>query len=253
LPFPADIRRALKAVADPAVRTSYESYFKGKLPFIGVRTPRVRQLFRDMVPLRAAYPVERAIADAFALLRAASAEEKHIGVLLLHRYHSELPEDFLRRLEPVFDDAVREWGTCDGVCGRVLRHLLVRSDGDRRRIIAWSRSPNQWRQRASAVAFVNEARHGKYTAGILDVCERTVNNPERFVQLGTGWVLRELWLAEPRTVIAFLRRHYPQISREGLRYAIEKMPVKEQAALLAEHSASRGTAAQEGTRRVRTR
>jgi 3-methyladenine DNA glycosylase AlkD len=252
VPFPAEIRRALKAVADPAVRTSYEWYFKGKLPFIGVRTPRVRQLFRELVPPHATYPVDRAIVDAFALLRAATAEEKHIGILLLHRYRRGLPEDFLLRLEPVFDDAVHEWGTCDGVCGRVLRHLLVRSDRDRRRIIAWSGSPNQWRQRASAVAFVNEARHGEYTAGILEVCERTVNNPERFVQLGTGWVLRELWLAEPRAVIAFLRRHYHEFSREGLRYAIEKMPANEQAALLAEHKASGAPGAARGARRLRT-
>jgi 3-methyladenine DNA glycosylase AlkD len=66
-----------------------------------------------------------------------------------------------------------------------------------------------------------------------------VKNPERFVQLGTGWALRELWLAEPRKVRAFLRDHYPHFSREGLRYAIEKMPPAQQRTHLDEHAQAR--------------
>ena len=239
--FPTDILRALRAAADPAVRKSYEWYFKGQLPFIGVRTPRVREIFRETLSAQGDYPVDRAIADAFTLLRSPAAEQKHVGILLLHRYRRELPADFLRRLEPVFDASVREWGTCDGLCGRVLRHLLLRSDADQKRIVGWSRSRNQWRQRAAAVAFVNEARHGRHTVRILEVCEQTVKNPERFVQLGTGWALRELWLAEPRRVKAFLRDHYPDFSREGLRYAIEKMPPAQQRRCLEEHARARRT------------
>jgi 3-methyladenine DNA glycosylase AlkD len=237
--FPTDILRALKAAADPAVRKSYEWYFKGQLPFIGVRTPRVREIFRVTLSAQGDFLVDKAIADAFTLLQSPAAEQKHVGILLLHRYRRELPTDFLRRLEPVFDASVHEWGTCDGLCSRVLRHLLLRSAADLRRIVGWSRSGNQWRQRAAAVAFVNEARHGRHTAEILEVCARTVKNPERFVQLGTGWALRELWLAEPRKVRAFLRDHYPHFSREGLRYAIEKMPPAQQRTHLDEHARTR--------------
>jgi 3-methyladenine DNA glycosylase AlkD len=179
------------------------------------------------------------MADAFTLLRARHAEEKQVAVLLLHRYRRELPADFVRRLEPVFDAGVREWGTCDGISSRVLRHLVLRSPAECRRVVSWSRSRHPWRQRASAVAFVNEARHGKHTPEILRVCERLVDNPHRFVQLGMGWVLRELWLAEPDAVLAFLRTHYPKISRDGLRYAIEKMPNSQQKGLLIEHSTAR--------------
>jgi 3-methyladenine DNA glycosylase AlkD len=238
----SSIRKKLRAAADPEAKASYEWYFKGQVPFLGVRTPNVRRIFRDTVPPVSAYPVARAVDDAFALLRSRSAEEKQVGVLLLHRYRRELPPDFLRRLEPVFDVAVREWGTCDGISARVLRHLLQHSSAGCRQVVSWSRSRNPWRQRASAVAFVNEARHGAHTAEIIQVCERIVENPGRFVQLGMGWVLRELWLAEPKAVLAFLRQHYPTISREGLRYAIEKMPAAQQRRLLVEHAAAREAA-----------
>ncbi len=78
----------------------------------------------------------------------------------------------------------------------------------------------------AAVSFVNLARHGNVTAEVLQVCKTTIKNPERFAQLGTGWVLRELWLAEPAVVEVFIKENYQHFSREGLRYAIEKMPKK---------------------------
>lgn len=229
----------MRAAADPKAKAAYEWYFKGEVDFLGVRTPNVRAIFREMAPAVSQYPVAQAIDDAFLLLRSRYAEEKHMAILLLHRYRREMPTDFIQRLEPVFDAGVHEWGTCDGISSRVLRHLLLRSAADRRSVVSWSRSVNPWRQRASAVAFVNEARHGEHTTDILRVCGRLVKNSHRFVQLGMGWVLRELWLAEPAVVVAFLRAHQSSISREGLRYAIEKMPAAQQRRLLQEHSAAR--------------
>ncbi len=238
-PLSSALKSRLRAAADPAAKAAYEWYFKGEVDFLGVRTPNVRAIFRETISTIGEYPLSRTIDDAFLLLRSRYAEEKHMAILLLHKYRRALPADFVPRLEPVFDAGVHEWGTCDGISSKVLRHILLRSAADRRRIVSWSRSGNPWRQRASAVAFVNEARHGEHTTDIARVCERLVKNPHRFVQLGMGWVLRELWLAEPRVVVAFLRRHYPSISREGLRYAIEKMPAAQQQRLLKEHSAAR--------------
>jgi hypothetical protein len=53
-----------------------------------------------------------------------------------------------------------------------------------------------------------------------------------FVQLGTGWVLRELSRADLEGVIEFIKEHYEKFSREGLRYAIEKMDSKTRTILL---------------------
>lgn len=120
-----------------------------------------------------------------------------------------------------------------------MLRLVLRRDADARRcIVAWSRARNPWQQRASAVAFVNEARHGRYNPEILSVCRNLVGNPDRFVQLGMGWVLRELFLADRQAVMAFIDRHRSGISREGLRYAMEKMPVATRKRLLAEHAAA---------------
>jgi 3-methyladenine DNA glycosylase AlkD len=237
--FQRAIRDSLEAVADPKVKASYEGYFKGALTFLGVRSPGVREIFRERFPIIVTEPVDRLLTEAFGLLRSRFAEEKQVAILVLAKIARQLPDDFLARLEPVYDEAVGDWATCDGLCGRVLRPLLERSARERSRIVGWSRSRHQWRQRAAAVAFVNEARHGKHTREILTVCDRIVRNPERFVQLGAGWVLRELFLADRDESLGFIRSHYAFMSREGLRYAVEKMPTALQRTLLAEHIEAR--------------
>lgn len=88
---------------------------------------------------------------------------------------------------------------------------------------SWCRSSNDWKQRASCVSFVCLARHGDYNEVILDIAKRVIQNPERFPQLGVGWVLRELSLADESAVVTFIKENYGEFTREGLRYAIEKM------------------------------
>ena len=46
---------------------------------------------------------------------------------------------------------------------------------------------------------------------------RLAQRDDRFVQLGMGWVLRELSLADRDAVISFLKDHAPTIRREALR------------------------------------
>lgn len=62
----------------------------------------------------------------------------------------------------------------------------------------------------------------------------TVRRPERFIQLATGWLLRELRTA-PRTlprVVKFIEANIASFSAEGLRYAVEKMSNEEKTRLV---------------------
>lgn len=238
--FASEARRALVAIADPEVKAGAERYFKGAVPFLGVRAPKVRELFRRLVLRYSTQPIDTLLAEAFALLRSPHQEEKQLAVHLLERVRRDWPATLLAQLEPHFDAGVHDWATCDGVSGRVLRVLLDTDSGAAARLVRWSRSANPWRQRASAVAFVKVARHGAHTATILEICRRLTRSPDRFVQLGMGWALRELYLAAPDAVLALLREHLSSLRREAVRYAIEKMPARVQSTVLAEHAAAQG-------------
>lgn len=229
------MRRQIVRRADPRVKEGAERYFKYQVRFLGLNTPGLREVAREVEPLLKTRPVSSLVAECFHLMHSEWAEERHIGIALLGRNVKRLPPGFLRMLEPVFDRTVGDWGACDHIASRILRPLVVTSPSARQRIVSWRKARSPWRQRVSAVAFVNEAKRGKYNRNILTICSTLVKNRDRFVQLGMGWVLRELYLADDRIVLAFLRRFYHLINREALRYAIEKMPTAMQTRLLAEH------------------
>jgi 3-methyladenine DNA glycosylase AlkD len=236
--FHAHVRRRIRAAAAPEVRAGYERYFKGAVRFLGARMPAVRRIERGAWAELRARDAGAIETEALALLASPYSEEKHVGIGLLQRAGRRLGPGFLARLERCFDRTVGDWATCDAVCGRLLRTRLGEVAA-RRRFVRWSRARHTWRRRAAAVAFLSGARHGRHQNEILAVCARLARDEDRFVQLGMGWVLRELWLARPTRVEGFLARHAGTIHREALRYAIEKMPAPRRRRMLALHDAAR--------------
>lgn len=234
--FTSTVRDELRRRARKEVKAAFERYFRGQVQFLGCKKPTVKAVGDVVLPLLQGASLEEKRAEAFALLRSPWMEERQVGALLLHKIRRNLPDDVVEELAALFDAHVRDWASCDMLCGQVLRELMKRPK-PRKRILAWRRSKNPWRQRASAVSLLSEARHGEVNDDVLAVCARIVQNPDRFVHLGAGWVLRELSLADRGLVLRFLDEHAASISREGLRYALEKMPATVRARAMASHAA----------------
>jgi len=138
-------------------------------------------------------------------------------------------------LKAFFDKHVYDWGTSDAFSTRVLTQIIRNDSKVATKLSEWKDSTNLWRQRACCVSFVLLAKHGNFNDLIKEICESCVKNPERFVQLGVGWVLRELSLADLDLVVNFVKSNFQQMSREGLRYTIEKMKSPLQKELLDFH------------------
>lgn len=220
----AEARRALDALADPAVREGGERYFKGVIPFIGVKAPTVRTVARDLVAAHLRDDIAVLVQASLTLLRQPHMEEKQVAILMLERLRRRWPPTLLDDIDGIFDEATNDWATCDAIAGRLIHPMLPHDARIAKRMVRWSKSAHPWRQRAAAVAFVKSARRGTHNETILAICHRLAQRDDRFVQLGMGWVLRELSLADRDAVISFLKDHAPTIRREALRYAIEKMP-----------------------------
>lgn len=219
------IRRRLKKLADAKTKTVSERYFRGVISFYGIKTPVLNTLYKELVPEILNLATSERIELAKILLRSKFYEEKGIAIRILHTCRKNLGVDFLIQFEQEFRANIYDWGTADTLSGKVLRHLIEQGDKNSiHQIVSWRNDSSLWMQRMAAVSFVWLARHGNVTNEVLRVCKSTVRNPERFTQLGTGWVLRELWLVEPNRVEKFISENYLYFSREGLRYAIEKMP-----------------------------
>jgi 3-methyladenine DNA glycosylase AlkD len=204
----------------------------------------------DAVTLQVAVPAVGASAElardvAFTCLADNVHEVKQAGVVLLHVCRKSVAGTpaaaaaTVARAEASLDAGhVYDWATCDSLSSRVLTVCVQRDATQAPRIAAWAGAPNLWKRRAAAVAFVRLASKPQlgYGATILGVCDTAVRGEvgrERFVQLGVGWLLRELSVGAPDDALAFMRAHHGLLSREGLRYALEKTPAVDRAAMMA--------------------
>jgi len=159
------------------------------------------------------------------LLSSVYAEEKKFAIMLLRKDVKLLERTHLPLFAQWIDAYVYDWGTSDSLSS-LFGDMMKRSpeaDEIAKDIAEWKNASSLWRQRSSCVSFVTIAKHGNYNDLIENICASCIKNSERFVQLGVGWVLREVSLSDKQRVVKFIKNNYLSFSREGLRYAIEKM------------------------------
>jgi 3-methyladenine DNA glycosylase AlkD len=217
------IRQELSKLASPENKKNYERYFKGVLKFIGLKGPQTKEVFKRLWPCIKQMSLEQQINLGIQLIKSKFSEEKSFGIRLLGKNAKLLEPSILSTIYDLFDTHVYDWATCDGISSKVIGEMLRKDNSVAKIIVKWKDSPKTWAKRSAAISFLKVARFGKHNKDIIKVCSTIVKDPARFVQLGNGWVLRELSLADLTLVVNFIKKNYNYFSREGLRYAIEKM------------------------------
>ena len=228
------IQRSLEDRATARTRRWWERYLRGTATFRGVKMADVRRVVHgwnrtDGADFTAAAKKELAI----ALLREEATEDKLAGMLFLSEVLLPAGDLGLRdvaRFAGLFrDGSLADWNACDWFCVKVLGPLAEQAGPRCARTIAdWRSSGNLWQRRAAGVTFIPVAKRGDenfsgFTTLLLRVCDATVRDPDRFAQTGTGWVLRELSMAEPDRVSQFVAKRLDHFSAEALRAATSKL------------------------------
>ncbi|KAL1504463.1 hypothetical protein AB1Y20_010868 [Prymnesium parvum] len=241
-------QRLLQSRAIEANAAQMFAYFKGVVQVHGVKSPAIDACVRELLLMDDLLPPDTSSywGICAAHLRSAHLEEKEMGVRLLGtrtRVKSDLPTSAqLRAFSPSFDEGVNNWATCDSFCGRVLKPMLQaewrapqgHTRGTLDVLSEWNGDDSLWRQRASCVALVLPARQGMFIERSFEHAERLVRRTdERFAQLGAGWLMRELTVVAKERALQSLERDGAQHwSREGMRYAVEKLSVSERQKML---------------------
>jgi 3-methyladenine DNA glycosylase AlkD len=226
------IERELVELADKEIavhscrffKTGPDQYGAGD-KFLGIRVPVLRKIARSHRHLE--------LSAAETLLHSPFHEIRLTALLILvERYkggdagaQQKIYELYLRNTE-----YVNNWDLVDVSAPAIVGHYL--ECRDRRILYRLAASDNLWERRIAILSTLHFIRTDSF-ADTIRLAEMLRDDEHDLLHKAVGWMLREVGKRDLDLVIAFLDKHYRQMPRTMLRYAIERFPEKERKAWLA--------------------
>jgi len=167
-----------------------------------------------------------------ALWESGRLEEAVIVNHVYRRFSKEFGEREFAMFTGWLNRYVHNWAHSDGLATWLLAGAIRNQPRLIEKLAAWTKSKNRWRRRAAAVALLQEAKAGRNTESIFEMCTMLRDDPDDMVQKGVGWILKETYPKKPREVVAFLDDWRSTAPRVLLRIAGEKMNARDRKWLL---------------------
>ena len=217
-----NLRKDVQALANPKKAKLVQGYFKtgpgqygeGDI-FLGLTVPQSRSIavkYKDLAYL-----------EISALLKSKNHEERFIAlVILIHNYKYGNEKDrkkiynfYLKHLR-----YINNWDLVDLSAHSILGAWLM--DKDRKMLLKLATSQNLWSRRIAVVATYHFIKYQKSSAWTFKIAEMLLNDKHDLIHKAIGWMLREIGknISHEEEEI-FLKKHYKNMPRTMLRYAIE--------------------------------
>jgi 3-methyladenine DNA glycosylase AlkD len=223
VPTLRDIQSAIKDLADPQRASQSLRFFKtgpGQYGegdrFLGLTVPQMRTMAKQYRGL--------SDKDALRLLASEWHEERLVALLLLvqgYEKGDETRRAGIHRAYLANAKWINNWDLVDMSAAQVVgAHLEAAEISLLERL---ARSKDLWERRIAIVATFHFIRRNDFrpTMRIATILLRDTHD---LIHKAVGWMLREVGKRDRRTLDAFLKKHYAQMPRTMLRYAIERHP-----------------------------
>lgn len=222
----AEIHERLREAGNPERRRVAVSYFPTAQEVIGVATPDLRAIVRDVARRLRKAPASEMLALVDDLLGAGTFEGRQVAYELLDRHRPAMESLRTRRVE-VLGRGIDNWCSVDTfaclVAGPCWREGRVTDAAVHR----WARSRDRWWRRAAVVSTVALNQKAKGGSGdaprTIAVCDIVAGDPDDMVAKGLSWALR-VSIARDRDVVEeFLERHGDQLAARVRREVLNKL------------------------------
>ncbi|CAL7959237.1 DNA alkylation repair enzyme [Gammaproteobacteria bacterium] len=215
------IRKCLQDSACPIKAMSLQRFFKDRGKgdkFLGITVPEQRQLAKT----------HRELSDNdLKILLASPLHEERLTALLILVLQYE-KADALRQKQ-IYNfyfanvTGINNWDLVDLSAPYIVGLYLL--DKDKKFLHKLITAKNLWKRRIAIVTTWQFIRNNDFKE-TLALAEKTLLDKEDLIHKATGWMLREVGKRDFATLDNFLRKHYQNMPRTMLRYAIEKYPEK---------------------------
>lgn len=219
------LREELYALADPADAIHLLRFFKtapGEYgagdKFLGLRVPALRRLAREYNQL--------AEADALEMLASSWHEERLLALMLLidrYRRGDSSSRDAIHRAYLAHTRYINNWDLVDASAGELVgSHLSPREIALLERL---GRSDDIWERRIAIISTFHFIKQNEF-GPTLRISRLLLRDSHDLIHKAVGWMLREVGKRDRGAEDAFLKKHYREMPRTMLRYAIERHPEK---------------------------
>lgn len=150
-------------------------------------------------------------------------EEGALAIRFAAQLRDQFDQKAFEKLGEWFAAGIGNWAHTDVLCGEVIAPLLRSGQIELEALRRWRESRFKYQRRAVPVAMLGLLPSTTDVGPLLEFLRPLMMDPERVVQQGLGWFLRETWKKHPRPVEAFLLEWKERAARLIFQYATEKM------------------------------
>jgi 3-methyladenine DNA glycosylase AlkD len=158
------------------------------------------------------------------LIKNGKYEEASFALHSIMPFKDEYTLNTFQRVGTWLEYGICNWAHSDILCDNILAHFLTENIVNHEAMATWRTAPVKWKRRAVPVALRACLKRCKDCRPLVEFLRPLMLDPERVVQQGLGWFLRDAWKQDPGIVEAFLKEYKDTAPRLIFQYTTEKMP-----------------------------
>jgi 3-methyladenine DNA glycosylase AlkD len=196
-------------------KTGKDEYGEGDV-FLGLRVPTIRNIAKKFNTI--------SIDEAEEFLQSPYHEIRLFALFVLIDLFKKAREEESKKIYDLYlknTKFINNWDLVDTSAGPIVGAYLFKRDKEP--IFTLAQSENLWERRIAIMATSYFITQNKF-ADTLKIAEMLLNDKEDLIHKAVGWMLREIGKRNLEIEESFLKKHYQNMPRTMLRYAIEKFP-----------------------------
>jgi len=205
-------------------KTGPGEYAEGDI-FIGIKVPQIRAAVKK-------FSKEIDLKEASSLLKSKIHEERLAALLILVLKYSEGCDADKEKIYKIYlsrTKHINNWDLIDLTAYHIIGSFLA--DKTKTPLYKLAKSGSLWERRISVLSTFHYIKNGKFD-DTLKIAQLLLKDSEDLIHKAVGWMLREVGKRDLASEEDFLKKHYKNMPRTMLRYAIEKFPEQKRLAYL---------------------
>lgn len=217
----------LNMKSNPAKAKLLQGFFKTKPGeygagdiFLGITVPEIRKTARHFSNL--------SISEIQKLLASKIHEHRLVALeILVMRYEETKDLKIRQKIVQTYlknSKRINNWDLVDLSAPYILGDWFLKRNKDL--LYRFAVSKNIWQKRIAIISTSGFIKNNQYT-DTINISKILLLDKHDLIQKAVGWMLREVGKKSLKTEKGFLNKYYKKMPRTMLRYAIERMSLKD--------------------------